>query len=55
MFFFCHLKIGITKDESSEFIPKEEELETNLTNEEEDIETHSEAELKYESEVESES
>ena len=52
--FFCHLKIGITKDESSEFIPKDEELENNLTNEEEDIETHSESESELESESESE-
>ena len=51
--FFCHLKIGITKDESSEFIPKDEELENNLTNEEEDIETHPESESELESESES--
>ena len=45
-------KIGITKDESSEYVPKDVEHENNPT--EEGNETHSESESELESESESE-
>ena len=50
-----HLKIGISKDESSEYIPEDRELENNPTNEEEGKESHTESEFESESEPELES